>query len=115
MPLSLEPGIPLAVWLDIDEPKPIDSRPLFLVRSMTMRQQAAMEGEIQESIKGKTTYDGIFDEYARLFYKYVHGWKNMGSFEYGCDLRDLLDSREVRQILGKIESASYVQYEEKKS
>jgi hypothetical protein len=114
MPLILEPGKKLAIWLSSDEPTPIDERPKFFVRSLSMRQQSELSDEIDEA-NAKPTTQGIFDANCVLVSKHLIGWECMGSFEFGCDLQELLSYSEVRELLRKVMANSFIAIEEKKS
>jgi len=114
MPLFLEPGKKLAIWLESDEHKPIESRPVFFVKSLSMRQQQTLGEEIDEAAAKPTTKE-IFEANCELANKYIIGWENMGEFVYGCDLQEFLSYHEVRELMRRTMANQYVKIEEKKS
>ena len=114
MPLILEPGKKLAIWLESDEQTPIESRPKFFVQSLSMRQQSELSDEIDEA-NAKPTTQAIFDANCTLVSKHLVGWECMGSFAFGCDLQELLSYGEVRELLRKVMANAFVAIDEKKS
>lgn len=114
MPLILEPGKKITIWLESDKQTPIESRPKFFVKSLSMRQQSELSDEIDEAGRKPTTNE-IFEANCQLAMKYITGWENMGSFAYGCDLQEFLSYHEVRELLRLTMANQYVAHEEKKS
>jgi len=115
MPLFLEPGKKLAIWLESDEHKPIESRPVFFVKSLSMRQQEDVDDAINEAVNKETTRE-IFDSNCELLSKHITGWQNMGEFKHSeSHLKDFLSFAEARELLRLIMRNQYLQLEEKKS
>jgi hypothetical protein len=114
MPAFLEPNQKFPVVLDIDKDKPEELRPTFFVTSLSMREQERLSDGLDESIKKDTTKE-IFQATCELLSKYLVGWKNMGQFEFGCDVQEFLTHGEARELLRKILANQHVQPEEKKS
>jgi len=114
MPIALEPNLKFPVVLDSDADKPVESRPTFYSRSLTMREQQKLSEEMDESLQNKTT-DEIFQATCKLLKKYLVGWSNMGSFAFeDCDLQSLLSHNEARELLRKILANQFLQHDEKK-
>jgi hypothetical protein len=115
MPLFLEPEQRFPIVLDCDIDKPSESRPTFYARSLSMRQQTNLSSEIDAIFDDAKTTDTICDRTVAVINKYVIDWRNMGSFEYGSDIRDFLTQQEAMELLRKILANQHVQPEEKKS
>jgi len=114
MPIALEPNLKFPVVLDSDSKKPVESRPTFFARSLTMREQQTLSLEMEESLTKETTQE-IFNATCELLRKYLIGWSNMGSHDFqSCDLQDLLSHSEARELLRKILANQFVQADEKK-
>lgn len=114
MPICLDPEQSFPIVLDSDKDKPAEQRPTFLVKALTMRQQTELSDAMDAALAHNTT-EAIFESTCTLINQYLTGWQNMGSFEFGCDVREVLAHHEARELLRKILSNSHVQPEEKKS
>lgn len=115
MPAFLEPDQKFAVALDIDKDKPKESRPVFFVKSLSMREQKRLSDDMDLALDCDTT-EAICEATCNLVNRYVVGWENMGPHKFGqSDLQDFLSIQEARELLRKVLSNSYVQHEEKKS
>ena len=115
MPAFLEPDQRFAVVLEIDKDKPKETRPTFIVKSLSMREQKRLSDDMDTALDRETT-DQICDATCELVKRYVVGWENMGQFVFGeSDLQEFLSIQEARELLRKVLSNSYVQHEEKKS
>ena len=114
MPRFLEPDQKFPIVLDSDKDKPIESRPTFFARSLCMREQTRLGVELDEAF-ARPTLEEIFTATCDLLTKYLVGWKNMGSFAFGCDVREFLGIDEARDLLRKVYSNQHVTHEEKKS
>ncbi len=115
MPLFLEPNKKLAIWLESDADKPEYTRPMFFVRSLSMRQQEEVDAAIDEAMKPSEPKE-IFDANCAELSKHITGWQNMGPMVFGeCDLKDFLSFGEARELLRSIMRNQYLQLEEKKS
>lgn len=115
MPLFLEPNKKLGIWLDSDKSKPVEDRPIFFVRSLSMRQQEEISEAIDEANNRDTTKE-LFDSNCGLLSKHITGWQNMGDMKYGeHHLKDFLSFAEARELLRSIMRNQYLQLDEKKS
>jgi hypothetical protein len=115
MPLFLEPDQRFPIVLDSDMGKPIDSRPTFYAESLSMREQNKLSSAIDGIFEHAKSTTDICDRTVEVINRYVCGWKNMGQFEFGADIRDFLTQQEAMQLLRKIMGNQHVQLEEKKS
>ena len=114
MPIFLEPDQRFPIVLDSDKDKPIESRPTFFVKSLSMRGQLRLSTAMDEALSHSTANE-IFEATCKLISEHVVGWKNMGDFEYGCDVAEFLAHSEARELLSKVLSNQHVSPEEKKS
>jgi hypothetical protein len=78
-----------------------------------MRGQSKLCKAYDESVN--LSVDDFYAETCRLLNENLTGWKNMGSFEFGCDVAEFLTSAEAREILRKVISNQHVEPDEKKS
>lgn len=113
MPIFLEPDQSFPIVLDSDERKPIELRPTFFAKSLSMRGQLKLCQEYDASCS--LAPDALFVETCRMLNEYLVGWKNMGPFEFGCDVMEFLGSQEAREILRKVMANQHVPPQEKKS
>lgn len=113
MPIFLEPDQRFPIVLDSDLIKPIESRPTFFAKSLSMRGQLKLCKEFDAS--GDLGPDEMMAETCRLLNEYLVGWKNMGSYEFGSDVMDFLGSQEAREILRKVIANQHIPPDEKKS
>jgi len=79
-----------------------------------MREKTKFGIDMDESF-ARTKLEEIFTATCELLTKYLVGWKNMGSFAFGCDVREFLGIDEARDLLRKVYSNQHVTHEEKKS
>lgn len=114
MPIFLEPDQRFPIVLGSDKDKPIETRPMFFVKSLSMRGQLKLSTEMDLALSHSTTSE-IFEATCNLINDNVVGWKNMGAFEYGCDVAEFLAHSEARELLSKVLSNQHVPPEEKKS
>jgi len=115
MPLFLEPGKKLAIWLESDEHKPIESRPVFFVRSLSMRQQEALSDVVDEVSNRESTKE-LFQANCDLLNEHITGWANMSGMVHGKDdLQSFLSYLEARELLRKVLKNQFLQLDEKKS
>jgi hypothetical protein len=115
MPLFLEPDQGFPIVLDSDMSKPIDLRPTFFAKSLSMREQNKLSSAIDLIFEDAKSTNDICDRTVEVLNRYLVGWKNMGQFEFGSDIRDFLTQQEAMQLLRKIMGNQHVQLEEKKS
>lgn len=115
MPAFLEPDQKFPVVLDIDKDKPKATRPTFMVKSLSMREQKRLSDDMDAAFEHETASQ-ICDATCELVKRYIVGWENMGQYKFGeSDLQEFLSIQEARELLRKVLSNSYVQHEEKKS
>ncbi len=115
MPLFLEPDQRFPIVLDSDLDKPIDSRPTFYARSLSMRAQNELSSAIDGIFEHAKSTTDICDRTVEVLDGKLVGWSNMGDFAYGCDVREFLSQQEALQLLRKIMGNQHVQLAEKKS
>lgn len=114
MPLFLEPDQKFPVVLDSDKDKPAETRPTFFAKSQSMRSQLALSIAMDEALSLPTAKE-IFDATCILVSDNLTGWKNMGAYTFGNDIKEFLSHGEARELLNKILSNQHVTPEEKKS
>ncbi len=99
MPIFLEPDQSFSVVLASDKDKPIESRPVFSVKSQSMRHQRKLLEVIDIIHKDGVTVDEIFDATIEQLKRVVCGWSNMGQ-PFSVDaLDELLTFSEARELL----------------
>lgn len=84
MPMASDPNATTEYWLAIDKDKPIESRPVFLVKFMTVREHERVETLIQKAFEAPGTKQGNIDCYKLLCEAIavgVVGWRNMTDAE----------------------------------
>ena len=114
MPIFLEPDQRFPIVLDSDNDKSIETRPTFFAKSLSMRGQLRLSAEMDEALSHPTAAE-IFEATCKLINEYFVGWKNMGAFEFGCDIKEFLGHSEARELLRKVLANEHVPLEEKKS
>jgi hypothetical protein len=114
MPRFLEPNQKFSIVLDSDKDKPVESRPTFFAKSLSMREQTKLGGELDQAW-GLGTTEAIFEATCEMLKGYIVGWQNMGSFEFGCDVQEFLSFDEAKELLRKVLANQHVTNEEKKS
>ena len=99
MPIFLEPDQSFSVVLESDKTKPIETRPVFLVKSQSMRNQRKILEVIDIIYKKDVTVDEIFSATIEQLKRVVCGWSNMGQ-PFNVDvLEDVLTLTEARELL----------------
>ena len=117
MPVFLEPNSTFEICLDRDEHLPEESRPTFIARSQSMRNQLKIL-EVVDRIfsNGNVELRDLFKETVDTLSMAVTGWRNMGGVEYSSDaFYDLLTYKEARELLRKVAYNQRVTPEQKKS
>lgn len=114
MPLKLEPNQTFDVCLDIDKDKPADTRPVFEVRVLSVREQRKISAALEKAMQAETT-DGYYDGLVDLIDDVVTGWRNMGQDYSKEALEDVLVHVEMRELLAKIQVGQAMTEDEKKS
>jgi len=112
--MFLEPDQKFLIVLRIDEDKPIESRPAFFAKSLSMRQQTKLSNALDEAW-GLSTTEAIFEATCGLLNEYLTGFKNMGRVAAGTDYQEFLSHEEARELLRKVLANQHVNAEEKKS
>lgn len=99
MPIFLEPDQSFPVMLECDKTKPAESRPVFRVKSQSMRNQRKILEVIDIIHKDGVTVDEIFDATIAELKRVVVGWSNMGQ-PFSVDaLDEVLTLTEARELL----------------
>jgi len=115
MPIALEPGLTFEVWLDSDAEKPIESRPRFIVKTQSLRQQREIHRVIDLIFENNVTVDDVFDAAVDCLYKSCLSWKCMGDLAFSREcIEDVLSFSEIREILRKIAANQRMSADEKK-
>jgi hypothetical protein len=99
VPIFLEPDQSFPVVLASDKDKPIESRPVFRVKSQSMRNQRKILEVIDIIHKDGVTVDEIFDATIEQLKRVVCGWSNMDQ-PFSVDaLDEVLTLTEARELL----------------
>jgi hypothetical protein len=115
MPIALEPGLTFEVWLDSDAEKPIESRPRFIVKTQSLRQQREIHRVIDMIFEPDAQVDNVFDSAVECVFRSCVGWKCMGDFEFNADsIEDVMSFSEIRELLRKIAANQRMSADEKK-
>jgi len=101
MPIFLEPDQTFEVCLDSDNDKPIESRPVFICLSQSMRGQRKILG-VLELLQEHETVDNIFNSTTEELKRVIVGWRNVPKQFDANELDGLLTYNEARQLLGKV-------------
>lgn len=123
---ALEPGLTIELWLDWDESKPKETRPVFFTRSLSIRsrdQLARAYDEFFESLRGdEGTAERLRDGTVDLLAQCVTGWKNQFDPLTGSEInfsrdafQDVLTQSEAFELIRKVISGADPTTEEKKS
>ncbi len=116
MPIQLEPDQAFEIVLDSDKSKPSESRPLFIVKSQSMRGQRRLIKTLDRILEDGFSTDTLFTETASALSDVLLGWKNMNGIEYSADkIEDVLAYSEARELLRKVVFNSRVSDDEKKA
>ncbi|MEM1224611.1 MAG: hypothetical protein AAGJ40_02880 [Planctomycetota bacterium] len=117
MPLFLEPDQTFDVWLDSDQHKPIESRPVFVAKSQSMRGQQRIATVLDRMYQDEDSPspEQLFCDAQDVLADALTGWRNMGDVKYPTDVREFLTYQEARELMGKIMFNQHVSAEEKKS
>lgn len=119
MPLVLEPGQEIEVWLDIDDDKPEDVRPVFIAKAQSVRGQRRIDHLV--SAWSKPEYfgediDKLYDEAIDLLCDLLVGWRNMGQWQFNREsIEDVLSYSEIRELIRKIQAGNTIRKDQKKS
>lgn len=114
MPICLEPGVELTVSLASDEHKPLESRPVFVVKAQSARQTRRL-GSLLDQLAEKANCESLHDEAITELQNVVVGWRNI-PVEFSKDaMWDVLHIQEVIEILRRTLWTSRVDADEKKS
>jgi hypothetical protein len=101
MPIFLEPDQTFEVCLDADQSKPIETRPVFVCLSQSMRGQRSILQAV-DLLDEKHSVDEIFNATLIELVRVVVGWRNIGKPFVADQLDDLLTYREARELLIKV-------------
>lgn len=112
--IALEPGEECCVWLDRYKDVPIESRPVFLFRAKSMREQRDFDRRFNELWKVQTA-DEQTDAIRDFFLSAVYSARNQRD---GFDLNDVescMTRSAMLDVIRAIIHSVNVQPEEKKS
>lgn len=117
MPVFLEPNQTFEICLDSDMNLPEESRPTFIARSQSMRNQLKILEVVDRLfVDEKIELAGLFQETVDMLAVAIVGWKNMGGIDYTPEMfSDVLTYREARELLRKVAFNQQVTPEQKKS
>ena len=114
MPIFLEPDQTFEVSLEIDKDKPIATRPVFLVKSQSMRGQRKIMEAIDMLHADGVTVAQVFDAAVEQLKRVLTDWRNMGR-EYTADaIEDVLSYNESIELLRKVAYNQRMSGDEKK-
>ena len=115
MPIALEPGLTFEVWLDSDAEKPIESRPRFIAKTQSLRQQREIHRVIDMVFQPDVQVDDVFNAAVDCVLTSCVGWKCMGDFAFSRDsIEDVMSFSEIRELLRKIAANQRMSADEKK-
>lgn len=122
MPIFLEPDQSYPIVLRSDQHKPVESRPVFLARSQSMRSHERI-ARVIEALTSQTdkTAEQLFGEITDELARVLVGWNNMVHPETGPiafsreAIYDVLSYAEARELLMKIMYNQHMEPDEKKS
>jgi hypothetical protein len=113
MPIFLEPDQTFEVCLDADQSKPVETRPVFVCLSQSMRGQRSILQAV-DLLDEKHSIDEIFDATISELKRVVVGWRNVERPFVVDDLDNLLTYREARELLIKVAYNQRMDTNEKK-
>jgi len=113
MPIFLEPDQSFEVCLDVDQSKPVETRPVFVCLSQSMRGQRSILQAV-DMLDEKHSIDQIFDATISELKRVVVGWRNVDRPFAVDDLDNLLTYREARELLIKVAYNQRMDTNEKK-
>jgi hypothetical protein len=114
MPIFLEPDQTFEVSLEIDKEKPIATRPVFLVKSQSMRGQRKIMEAIDMLHVDGVTVSQVFDATIAQLERCLVGWRNM-AIDFATDkIEDILNYNEATELLRKIAYNQKMSGDEKK-
>jgi hypothetical protein len=113
MPIFLEPDQSFEVCLDVDQIKPVETRPVFVCLSQSMRGQRSILQAV-DMLDEKHSIDQIFDATFSELKRVVVGWRNVERPFVVDDLDNLLTYREARELLIKVAYNQRMDTNEKK-
>jgi len=108
MPKALEPGIRFPMALKSDRDKPIETRPVFWVRALAVREQEQLS-EIVDSWYEKAddfTTKKWYEQHIRFLLEHVEGWDNINDPETGEPIQ--FDDAGIRRVLSYQETIELV-------
>lgn len=119
MPRACEPGVTYEVWLDWDEDKPLETRPVFIGQALSMGQKlmvGTILDQLDQSKDSSELYGNVVNGLAACFI----GWRNVTNrngepLEYSREnLYQVLQLSEGLELIRKSLVANSVQNTEKK-
>lgn len=112
MPLKLKPGQPLEFVLDCDKDDPIETRVVFLAKSLT----AGESIDLVERLKNTPLeYQSLYEAWIDELFGLLTGWQNM-PVEFSKEaIKAELSSNEIIELIRKIQHGQKMEAEEKKS
>lgn len=113
MPIFLEPDQSFEVCLDVDKSKPVETRPVFVCLSQSMRGQRSILQAV-DMLDEKHSIDQIFDATISELKRVVVGWRNVDRPFAVDELDNLLTYREARELLIKVAYNQRMDTNEKK-
>lgn len=119
MPRATEPGLRYEIWLDFDENKPEETRPAFICKALSMRDQANIVS-VQSEVHKTTSTDEMNQKVLEGLGLCITGWKNMVDqngqpMEFSVEsLASVLNFAEAYELMRKAVRACQVSEEDKK-
>lgn len=117
MPRCLEPGDTFDIWLDFDADRPLESRPVFVCKTLSVRQCASLSKAFDAVFENASgTFEDLHSRVCEELCKVISGWRNMGGREFSHgEMLELLTSNEIFELVRKIIRGESLSTEEKKS
>jgi len=124
MPKALEPGIKFPMALKSDRDKPVETRPVFWVRALAVREQEQLS-ELVDSWYAKAddfTTKQWYEKHITFLLEHVEDWDNINDPETGepikfdeAGIRDVLSYQETVELVRMFLQNSHLDDMEKKS
>lgn len=123
---ALEPGVPIELVLDWDMDKPVESRPVFITKALSIRGRERLAAAYDEFFDVLRSEEGTAERLVSgtldLLELFITGWKNQKDPDTGVDIpfsrdgfKDVLTQAEAFELVRKAISGTEPTTEEKKS
>jgi hypothetical protein len=119
MPRACEPGLTFELWLDFDEAKPIEERPVFYCMTLSMSEKKRA-GEAIDSLATSKDSNELYGRVISALSICLSGWRNMRNRRgdellFSAEsLSEVLTLQEAIELVRKTLNAQFVSAEDKK-